>query len=619
MSLAQIQLHLSRGEFALARPLLERAARTSNDPQLLLTFARVLHALNEKQPAAYQAARALAAALNSPQEPQLRIITGELIQDCGNPKDALRIFREGSTRFPTLSTIRAGLINALRANNQSGEAGDEALRALAEFPNDLLLHLIGAGALGDSLRQSQARTALLRALSLAPNDPRALIPAATMLHYCDGVDPAQLADIHRRAGQALANSVGPQWQPSNWDFNPDHRLRIALISCDFRDHAVARFLELWLTHRDRANFEYLGVTLRGPDDAVTGKLKSLFDHWLDATNRTDDQIATLIRDAKPDIAIDLSGLHVTARPALFAKRIAPIQVTYLGYAGTTGIPTMDFRIVDSITDPPGAESLSIERLIRLNADSRNPEPPPRGRGLGVGESACQNQNDSTNSTVACCFLCFSPDTRSPEIASTAPAGTLTFCSFSAQQKITDTTLDLWAATLRTVPHAKLLLKSRTLTDPRTKEILHAAFAARSIDPTRIELVPHSPDYQTHLAQYNRADIALDTHPYCGTTTTCEALSMGLPVVTLAGNAHASRVGASLLAAAGLANNIGRGLDDCAAIVARVAAEITPRDAAARTNAKQALRAQLLASTLCNGSAFASHMDAALRAMWRSRA
>ncbi|MBL8888127.1 MAG: hypothetical protein JNK16_15835 [Phycisphaerales bacterium] len=613
MSFAQIQSHLSRGELALARPLLERLARTSNDPQLLLTFARVLHALLQHEPAAYQAQRALTAAIGTPQEPQLRIVAGELIQDCGKPKDAIRIFREGTSRFPTLSTLRAGLINALRANSQSGEAGDEALRSLADFPNDLLLHLIGAGALGDSLRQSHARDALVRALSLAPADPRALIPAATMLHYCDGFDPAQLTEIHRRAGQALANSVGPQWQPQNWDLTPDRRLRIALISSDFRDHAVARFLEPWLTHRDRVNFEYTAVFLRGPDDAMTARLKPLFDHWIDATNKPDDQIAAQIHAAQPDIAIDLAGLHVTARPALFAKRLAPLQVTYLAYAGTTGIPAMDFRIVDAITDPPNSDNLATEQLVRMQ------EPPPFGRGLGVGSPERNAEIGAANSVGAphSCFLCFSPDPRAPEPTSIAKENSLTFCSFNAQQKITDTTLDLWSNALRAVQHATLLLKSQTLTDPRTREILHAAFAARNIDPSRIELAPHAPDYKSHLAEYNRADIALDTHPYCGTTTTCEALHMGLPVITLAGNSHASRVGASLLTAAGLPDCIAKSAHDFAIIAASHASAITPCDATARARAKQSLRAKFISSKLCNGPDFANRMDAALRTIWQS--
>ncbi len=579
----QIHQHLSRGELSAARPLLERASRTSSDPQLLLAYARVLYTLGENEPAAYQASRAITSALNTPQEPQLRIVAGELIQDCGKPKDAIRIFREGASRFPMLSTLRAGLINALRANSQSGDAGDEALRALADFPNDLLLHLIGAGALGDSLRPSQARAALLRALSLAPADPRALIPAATMLHYCDGIEPAQLTEIHRRAGQALANSVGPQWQPQNWDFTLDRKLKVTLVSSDFRDHAVARFLLPWLTHRDRVNFEYTAVSLRGPDDAMTAKLKPLFDHWFDATNKPDDQIAAQIRSTNPDIAIDLAGLHVTARPALFARRLAPMQVTYLAYAGTTGIHAMDFRIVDAITDPAGTDHLATEKLERLPG----------------------------------CFLCFSPDPRAPEPLSNANEGSLTFCSFNAQQKITDSTFDLWSSVLRAVPHATLLLKSRTLTDPRTREILNTAFATRGIEPLRIEVAAHAPDYASHLETYNRADIALDTHPYCGTTTTCEALHMGLPVITLAGNAHASRVGASLLSAAGLPDRIAQSPHDFAAIAANHAADITPRDAAARTEAKQSLRAKFIASSLCNGPDFAKKMDAALRTIWKS--
>lgn len=581
MSLAQIQYHISRGELTLARPLLELASRNSTDPQLLLTLARVLHALGEKQPAAYQAARALAAALNTPAEPRLRIIVGELTQECGNPKEAQRIFRDGVARFPQAPNFHSGLVNALRAAGESGRAGDEALIALAKFPNDVLLNLIGAGALGDSLRQFAAREALLRAMSLAPNDPRVLVPAATMLQYCDGLEPAAITEIHRRAGEALALTVGPVWQPHEWDRTPGRRLKLALVSCDLRDHAVARFLEPWLAHRDREAFEYIGVGLLGPEDPTTARLRALCDAWIDASYKPDDQVANLIRGARPDIAIDLSGLHVTARPAVFARRVAPVQMTYLGYAGTTGIPAMDFRLVDSITDPPGAESLATERLLRLDG----------------------------------CFVCFAPDPRTPEINSTATPGEVTFCSFNAQQKITDATLDLWAGALRAVPHAALLLKSRALTDPRTREILLAAFASRGIDTSRIEIAPHAPDYASHLETYNRADIALDTFPYNGTTTTCEALAMGLPVVTLAGNAHASRVGSTLLAGAGRPDCVAESFQQFVAIADRLACDITQRDAAGRIQSKHTAHAALLASALCNGPKFAERMDAALRELW----
>lgn len=578
---AQIQQHLARGELALARPLLERAARGSNDPQLLLTLANVLRALGEKEAAAYQASRALTSALRTSAEPQVRIVAAELIQECGKPGEAARHFREGIARFPQAPNFRSGLINALRAAGKSGEAGDEAVSALKIFPNDLLLLLVGAGALGESLRQSAAREALLHAIQLAPSDHRVLIPAATMLHYCDGVEPKVLSDIHRRAGAALAQSVGAM----NWQA-PDRVaggvLRIALVSCDFRDHAVARFLEPWLANRERSGSVLIGVSLLGPVDTTTARLKGLCDEWIDAAGKSDEEITRLVRAARPEIAIDLSGLHVTSRPGVFARRIAPIQMTYLGYAGTTGIPAMDCRIIDGITDPPGAETLSTEKLIRLDG----------------------------------CFVCFSPDARTPEIGSTASPGEVTFCSFNSQQKITDSTLDVWSEVLRAVPNARFLLKSRTLADARTHEVLNAAFAARGIDASRIEVAAHSPDYRAHLETYNRADIALDTLPYNGTTTTCEAMSMGLPVVTLAGKSHASRVGASLLTAAGLPHCVASSPQEFLAISVKVAAEFAPQAGEQRTHSKRVFREKILASTLCNGPEFAARMDSTLASLAR---
>ncbi len=578
----QIQGFLSRGEYAAARPLLERAARTSTDPQLFLALARVLFLLGEKAAAAYQGSRAVAASHNSGAEAQVRIVAGELIQECGAFKDAERVFRDGVARFPGMGAMRSGLINTLRGGGRVGEAGDEALKALAQFPGDVLLHLIGAGALGESFRATQARDALLRAVRMMPDDARALVPAATMLNYCDGIDPAAVAEVHRRAGAALARTVGPEWSaPGGRAAN--ERLRVALVSCDFRDHAVARFLEPWLAHRDRDAFEYVGVSLLGPEDETTRRLRALFDRWIDASGKPDDEIASLVRAANADIAVDLSGLHVTARPGVFARRVAPVQATYLGYANTTGIPAMDFRIVDSITDPPGTEALSTERLVRV----------------GEGEG---------------CFVCFSPDPRTPEIASNAEPGAVTFCSFNSQQKITDATLDHWAGVLRAVPRARLLLKARALTDARTREILNAAFAARSVEASRIEVAPHAADHVSHLSTYNRADIALDTFPYNGTTTTCEALCMGVPVVTLTGNSHASRVGASLLAAAGMGKWVARSPEEFMGIAARLAEEIRTIDGAARKERKKRFRAAFAGSALCDGRRFAKRFETALQSM-----
>ncbi|MFO0859899.1 MAG: hypothetical protein U0570_05020 [Phycisphaerales bacterium] len=571
---AQIQDLLARRQFAAARPLLERAARGSSDAQVIFTLARVLLALGEREPAAYQAQRAIASASGKPFESQLRVAAGELLQECGKAGEAEKLFRETAARYPQLPTVRAAWINALRAAGRSGEAGDVALAALEQFPGDVLLHLIGAGALGESLRQSKARDSLLRAVEMGPPDHRVLIPAATMLHYCDGVDPELLTRIHRRAGESLARAAGPAWKPpARTGSGP---LRVALVSCDFRDHAVARFLEPWLTGRTRGEMQVIGVSLLGPADATTERLRGACEEWIDASGKADDEIVRLVREAQADIAMDLSGLHVTARPMVFAKRVAPVQISYLGYAGTTGLPTMDYRLVDAVTDPPGAERLSSEKLLRLDG----------------------------------CFLCFGPDARTPEVTSSAERGAITFCSFNAQQKITETTLDLWAGALKAAPHAKLLLKGRSLSDARTRAILDASFSSRGIEPARVEVLAHAPDYASHLEQYNRADIALDTSPYCGTTTTCEALAMGVPVVTLAGSSHAARVGASLLRAAGLGECVASEAAGFAGVVKAQTDQLGT--VSARAEHKRAISRRFRASALCDAEAYADRLHRVLR-------
>jgi predicted O-linked N-acetylglucosamine transferase (SPINDLY family) len=293
----------------------------------------------------------------------------------------------------------------------------------------------------------------------------------------------------------------------------------------------------------------------------------------------DRALAALIRADAIDILVDLSGHTADNRLGVLALEPAPVQATWLGYPGSTGLAAIDWRISDAIADPAGvAETLSSERIWRL-ADG---------------------------------FHCFRPPADAPPVGPAPCAGgTVTFASFNTFAKLSPAALRLWAAILHAVPHARLLLKDNRPHDPATARGHRARFLAAGIDPARLDILPRAAGTAAHLAAYARVDVALDPFPYNGTTTTCEALWMGVPVITRAGDRHASRVGASLLHRVGL-DDLVADADDAYLRAAVALAGDPARIAALRAS----LRERMRASPLCNAHGFARALEAAYRAMWR---
>src|SRR6185369_4920000 len=261
------------------------------------------------------------------------------------------------------------------------------------------------------------------------------------------------------------------------------------------------------------------ANLDRPDQA-TERLKSLAEQWRDLCQVGDEEAARIIARDGIDILIDLAGHTSGNRLPLLARKPAPLQGTWLGYPDTTGLPELDFRITDRFADPPGAtERFHSERLVRL----------PRS------------------------FSCYLPPSSAPPVAAlpALAAGRVTFGSFNNLAKVAPEVISLWARVLLALPGSRLLMKCKPLADPEICARLRAGFEREGVAAERVELHPGNASAGDHLAQYHRVDIALDTFPYHGTTTSCEALWMGVPVVTLAGTRHASRTGVSILSNCGL--------------------------------------------------------------------
>jgi predicted O-linked N-acetylglucosamine transferase (SPINDLY family) len=308
-------------------------------------------------------------------------------------------------------------------------------------------------------------------------------------------------------------------------------------------------------------------------------MRGLADRWREAAAWDDAQLERAIRDDGIDLLVDLAGHTKLNRLPVLARKPAPLQFTWLGFPDTTGVAAIDFRITDAIADPPGpADALHAEALLRL--------PGP--------------------------FLCYLPPPDAPPVRARPAGVALTFGSFNNLDKLSAQTVALWARVLLAVPESRLLLKSARTRVPEAVERIHAAFAAQGVAPARVVFAAWRERRSDHLAAYADVDVALDTFPYHGTTTTCEALWMGVPVVTRTGGTHVSRVGASVLAHAGLPELVVAGDDAFVAAAAGLAG-----DAARRAALRAKLRERLAASPLTDAAAFTRGLEDAYRAAWRS--
>jgi predicted O-linked N-acetylglucosamine transferase (SPINDLY family) len=360
--------------------------------------------------------------------------------------------------------------------------------------------------------------------------------------------------------------------------DPNRRLRVGYVSPDFRRHSVAYFLEPLLAAHDKSGFEiFCYAHDHKPDDDVTARLRGYADHWRSVAAMPDHDLAQLIRADGIDILIDLAGHIEHNRLLAFARKPAPVQASYLGYPDTTGLRAIDFRLTDALADPPGdADDRYAEHLIRLPG----------------------------------CAWCYRPDEHAPPADRIDDDAPVTFGCFNVARKINAAVIQTWAAILRAAPASRLVIKDGQGTPSPAIPRLRREFDRHGIAAERVELLSYVPDVAAHLGLYHRVDVALDTFPYSGTTTTCEALWMGVPVVTRVGDAHLSRVGGSLLAAVGLPELVTRSAEEYIDAAVHLA-----REGKRTSEQRHALREQMRRSPLVEGEAFARNVESAYREMW----
>lgn len=425
----------------------------------------------------------------------------------------------------------------------------------------------------------QAERYYRQCLAVTPGDLQARSNLLMLLNYVPEANAEAVFAEHLEWGR-VAEGRMPPLMPFPFDRDPQRRLRVGYLSPDFCEHSVASFIEPALSCRDRSRFEVWCYSNLPRADGTTLRMRGYADGWRDVDKLSDGEIAQLIRDDRIDILVDLAGHTANSRLSVLAAKPAPLQMTWIGYPNTTGLRAVDWRITDSVADPADEDALYSEKLLRLGG----------------------------------CFLCYQPPVDAPEVAP-LPAlrsGSVTFGSFNNFSKINPEVLRLWSEVVKAVPGSRLLLKCPALTDEAVRERVRGTLESLGVASERVELLGHTRTRQEHLAVYSRVDIALDTFPYNGTTTTCEALWMGVPVVSLVGWHHAGRVGASLLTAAGLGDWLADTPDAFVAIASFRAANL-----GALGGLREGLRSTIAASTLCDAAGFTYRLEAGMRDAWHN--
>lgn len=472
----------------------------------------------------------------------------------------------------------------LHSQGRLDAAIDGYQRALSLQPDHLDALLNSAGALRERGQFEAAVSRLRRALELSPGHALARqqmrlaydewlftlgLQASLGVPEClavargwesDCVSPAQRQSARQRVFERVSAR--------------GRRLRVGYVSGDLRQHAVAHFFEALFAHHDRERIESFVYSANPKNDAITERIKQGADHWREVAGLVDEAVHQRIADDRIDVLVDLAGHSAHNRLGVFALRAAPVQAHYLGYFATTGLTEMDYWIGDETVTPPGSQDGFSEALWRLprvwvayGRASEAPAPGPRGD---------------------------------------VDAGCVWIGSFSNLGKLTPLTFALWARVLRALPEARLLLKIKEIRDERVRASVVDILAGQGIEPERYELCDWSvsPDWSSHMAYYGRLDVALDTlGGVGGCTTTCEALLMAVPVVTLAGDRAGSRMTTSILESIGRSDWIARSEDDYIAKVVALA-----RNPVLRREIRSGLRAHVVSSSLFDTRAMAARLE-----------
>ncbi|KAF9598632.1 hypothetical protein IFM89_028301 [Coptis chinensis] len=401
------------------------------------------------------------------------------------------------------------------------------------------------------------------------------------MNYINEGKDDKLFEAHRDWGRRFMRLFT---QYTSWDNpkEPERPLVIGYVSPDYFTHSVSYFIEAPLLYHDYSKYKVVVYSAVVKADAKTNRFREKVlkkgGLWRDIYGIDEKKVSSMVREDKVDILVELTGHTANNKLGMMACRPAPIQATWIGYPNTTGLPTIDYRITDSLVDPPDTRQRHVEELVRL------PE----------------------------CFLCYTPSSEAGPVCPT-PAllnGFVTFGSFNNLAKITPKVLQVWARILRAVPNSRLVVKCKPFCCDSVRQRFLSTLEQLGLEPLRVDLLPLILLNHDHMQAYSLMDISLDTFPYAGTTTTCESLYMGVPCVTMAGSVHAHNVGVSLLSKVGLGNLIAETEDEYVESAVHLASNVT-----ALSELRSSLRDLMAKSPVCDGPNFILGLETTYRNLW----
>lgn len=518
-----------------------------------------------------------------PGDALLHFNLGNVLSELGDVNEALVSYRKAVALNPDFEAAHADLAAALRSLGRLEEEAASIRARIARQPGRSDLHTALGCVLAEQGKDSDALACFRQAASLNPESSEANTNPLFLGAYRASLEAGQYLELARGWEQAVVpvqERKAARWRSFRRPPPAGRRLKVGYVSGDFRQHAVSYFVEPILQHHDRARFEVFAYYTHHQQDAITARIEKLADRWLPAAGLSDALLRERIEADGIDVLVDLSGHTAYHRLGVFARRAAPVQAHYLGYFASTGLTEMDYWIGDAILLSPADDACFSEKLWRLprtwvSYEGKAGAPAPRAR--PDGDSA------------------------------------LRLGSFNDIKKLTPATVALWSRLLLALPESRLLLKTKMLADAGNRQRVLDAFAAHGITAQRIELVDAraTPEWASHMAYYHQLDVALDPiDVHSGATTSCDALWMGVPVITKLGNRPGSRMTASMLDALGhpdwIAKSDAEYLDK---------AVLLARDAGRRGALRLGLREQMARSPLCDARALAKSLEDAYTEMY----
>lgn len=492
----------------------------------------------------------------------------------GELRQAIEAYRNALKLQPDFVEALNNLGQTLQENLELDEAMKTYRQALALRPDSAEVLKDLGNALKETAELDEAMECYRRAESLA-GDARTAGNLLYCLYFHPDYGPAEIHAAHRRWNDRFCKPLVREVHPHVNDRPSERPLRIGYVSPDFNSHPVGRFLAPLLAHHDHSQFEIFCYSdLRRPDP-LTIELKSSANVWRETWSLSDERLAALIREDRIDILVDLTMHMKGSRLLVFARKPAPVQVTYLAYCGTTGAETIDYRLTDPFLDL-NSESIYVEKSFPLRQT----------------------------------YWCYRPHYQEIPVAPPpmVESGRIAFGCLNSYSKVNRKVLSTWAAILRLVPNSRLIV--HTLEGSHRQKALEMV-RAENVDPNRIQFVSFLRGEQ-YFHEYDQIDIALDSFPYPGGTTTCDALWMGVPVVSLAGQTAVSRAGLSLLSNLNLSDLVASSTGQYIQIASELAG-----NGERLSHLRSTLRQRMLASPLMDGPQFARDVEAAYRKMWHA--